>query len=70
MSLSTIRKRLGTISDWYLIVNTGGLDMCGICVIIVAAVIIITIDTLTGRAIRKQYEENERIWQEFLKLEK
>ena len=44
--------------------------MCGICVIIVAAVIIITIDTLTGRAIRKQYEENERIWQEFLKLEK
>nr|DAF97760.1 MAG TPA: Iron dependent repressor, metal binding and dimerization domain [Myoviridae sp. ctYA416] len=44
--------------------------MCGILIIITSAAIIITIDTITGRAIRKQYEENERIWQEFLKLKK
>ena len=44
--------------------------MCGIYVIIAAAAIIITLDTITGRAIRKQQEENERIWREFLKLKK
>ena len=43
--------------------------MCGIYVIIAAAAII-TIDTITGRSIRKQYEENKCIWQEFLKLKK
>ena len=44
--------------------------MCGILVIFVAAIVIIFIDTLVGRDIRKQQEENERIWKEFLKLKK
>ena len=44
--------------------------MCGILVIFVAAIVIIFIDTLIGRDIRKQQEENERIWREFLKLKK
>lgn len=45
--------------------------MCGILVIFVAAiVIIIFIDTLVGRDIRRQQEENERIWKEFFKLKK
>lgn len=44
--------------------------MCGILVIFVAAIVIIFIDTLVGRDIRKQQEENERIWREFLKLKK
>lgn len=44
--------------------------MCGILVIFVAAIVIIFIDTLIGRDIRRQQEENERIWREFLKLEK
>ena len=44
--------------------------MCGILVIFVAAIVIIFIDTLVGRDIRRQQEENERIWQEFLKLKK
>lgn len=44
--------------------------MCGILVIFVAAIVIIFIDTLVGRDIRKKQEENERIWKEFFKLKK
>lgn len=44
--------------------------MCGILVIFVAAIVIIFIDTLVGRDIRMQQEENERIWKEFFKLKK
>ena len=44
--------------------------MCGILVIFVAAIVIIFIDTLVGRDIRRQQEENERIWKKFFKLKK
>ena len=44
--------------------------MYGILVIFVAAIVIIFIDTLVGRDIRRQQEENERIWKEFFKLKK
>ena len=44
--------------------------MCGILVIFVAAIVIIFIDILVGRDIRRQQEENERIWKEFFKLKK
>lgn len=44
--------------------------MCGILVIFVAAIVIIFIDALVGRDIRRQQEENERIWKEFFKLKK
>lgn len=44
--------------------------MCGILVIFVASIVIIFIDTLVGRDIRKKQEENECIWKEFFKLKK
>lgn len=58
------------ISDIYSNQSKEGIVMCGILVIFVAAIVIIFIDTLVGRDIRKQQEENERIWKEFLKLKK